>query len=644
MGSSLCPRGSDTQAERSSKYTGSGIKTEDRSGRDKLNHLPWSSGKKKEHLHATKSELDCLYLNARSIIGKFDQLESWVASIEPDIIGITESWTNNSIRDSELQLAGYDLFRRDRPVDRAGGGVLLYVRSTLNAVEFSPCANLPEQVWCQIRDKQNCKFLVGVCYRTPSDDIFENDGGHVLVRDLLNELGRLRCHFLLMGDLNYRFLQWPPVFSTSDLGHDDELFCECLDDNFLTQHVLVPTRVDAILDLVITDEPDMVCDIADIGKLGKSDHQALQWKTQIKSERIISSRKVFDYTKADVVSIAAELSGIDWVQRFCNQGTVDCWNDFKKLLLGLESKYVPEKTIRAKTKPLWMTHRALKAVKRRHRIFRKYKDAHHPACLRADSFANTEIKKSKRNFELKLAENIKNDKKSFFAYAKCRTKSRPRVGPLVDKNGLEVNDDTLLTEILNDQFSSVFSAEEPGVVPVPEPVFRACEDEMMTTIKVDSSVVQKKLSLLREDKSVGSDDLSPRLLKALDVVLATPLTMIFEKSLTEGIVPLDWRTANITPIYKKGSRKLAENYRPISLTSHLSKMLESIIRDEISSHLDKYYLIGMVLEEVAHVHPICCRSWMKSPKLSTIETARIPYSLISKRHSTKFLTEDSFRN
>src|SRR5664279_6426731 len=95
-------------------------------------------------------------------------------------------------------------------------------------------------------------------------------------------------------------------------------------------------------------------------------------------------------------------------------------------------------------------------------------------------------KKSKRNFELKLAENIKNDKKSFFAYAKCRTKSRPRVGPLVDKNGLVVNDDTLLTEILNDQFSSDFSAEEPGVVPVLEPVFRACEDEMMTTIKAVS--------------------------------------------------------------------------------------------------------------------------------------------------------------
>jgi len=117
----------------------------------------------------------------------------------------------------------------------------MYVKSILNAVEFSPRADLPEHVWCQITDAQNYKFLIGVCYRTSSVDIFNNDGGHELIRELLNELGHARCHFLLMGDFNYRFLQRPPVLTSGTAVGDDDLFYECLDDNFFTQHVRVPT-------------------------------------------------------------------------------------------------------------------------------------------------------------------------------------------------------------------------------------------------------------------------------------------------------------------------------------------------------------------------------------------------------------------
>jgi len=61
--------------------------------------------------------------------------------------------------------------------------------------------------------------------------------------------------------------------------------------------------------------------------------------------------------------------------------------------------------------------------------------------------------------------------------------------------------------------------------------------------------------------------------------------------MNEGDVPLDWRSANVTPIFKKGSRNMPENYRPVSLTSQLSKVTESMIRDIIISHLDRHKLI-----------------------------------------------------
>jgi len=88
-----------------------------------------------------------LYFNAQSVSSKLDDLHATVYSLEPDIIGITESWTTNNLLDSELNLPGYDLFRCDRPNTCKGGGVLLYVRSVLQPTQFTPVSKFPEQVW-----------------------------------------------------------------------------------------------------------------------------------------------------------------------------------------------------------------------------------------------------------------------------------------------------------------------------------------------------------------------------------------------------------------------------------------------------------------------------------------------------------------
>ena len=74
-------------------------------------------------------------------------------------------------------------------------------------------------------------------------------------------------------------------------------------------------------------------------------------------------------------------------------------------------------------------------------------------------------------------------------------------------------------------------------------------------------------------------------------VISVPLAIIYTKSLEEGVVPGDWRCANITPVFKKGSKSAAGNYRPVSLTCILCKVMESIIRDAIVTHLTKNKLI-----------------------------------------------------
>jgi hypothetical protein len=96
---------------------------------------------------------------------------------------------------------------------------------------------------------------------------------------------------------------------------------------------------------------------------------------------------------------------------------------------------------------------------------------------------------------------------------------------------------------------------------------------------------------LRREAAAGPDGIGPGLLIELSNELAPVLTAIFNKSLTTGEVPADWKVANVTPIFKKGKRTAPENYRPVSLTSVCCKLLESVIKDKIMGHLKKHKLI-----------------------------------------------------
>ena len=110
-------------------------------------------------------------------------------------------------------------------------------------------------------------------------------------------------------------------------------------------------------------------------------------------------------------------------------------------------------------------------------------------------------------------------------------------------------------------------------------------DEDINNIHITQEKVKVKLENLNRYKNGGPDRIHPHVLKETAETISLPLSMIFKESLRVGETPEDWKKANITPIFKKGSRNDPANYRPVSLTSQVCKVLESIVKEHVFEHL-----------------------------------------------------------
>ena len=96
---------------------------------------------------------------------------------------------------------------------------------------------------------------------------------------------------------------------------------------------------------------------------------------------------------------------------------------------------------------------------------------------------------------------------------------------------------------------------------------------------------------LKFGSAPGPDSISVKFLQTFWDKIRIPLSFIFNLSMCGGFIPSHWRNANITPIFKKGNKGSAENYRPVSLTSTPCKLMESLIKDEMVLHLEKFNLV-----------------------------------------------------
>ena len=117
------------------------------------------------------------------------------------------------------------------------------------------------------------------------------------------------------------------------------------------------------------------------------------------------------------------------------------------------------------------------------------------------------------------------------------------------------------------------------------PEMNAMYESEISNMKISRKEVQSRLEKLKVNKSCGPDNVHPYVLQKSASAISVPLQKIFKLSLSSGKCPSDWRSANVTPIHKKGDRTNPSNYRPVSLTSQVCKVLESMVRKHILEHL-----------------------------------------------------------
>ena len=104
--------------------------------------------------------------------------------------------------------------------------------------------------------------------------------------------------------------------------------------------------------------------------------------------------------------------------------------------------------------------------------------------------------------------------------------------------------------------------------------------------------IYKILNRLQIHKATGPDKISCRILKEMAIEVVPILQLFFQASINQGILLTDWKTANVVSISKKGNKSKAENYRPVSLTSEVSKMMEHIIWN-ILKDIKSYTMLNM---------------------------------------------------
>lgn len=573
-----------------------------------------------------------LTFNACSLFNKMAELEHLVSTLSPPplFISVSETWCVQSEPDSLYNLANYVLVRRDRTatkqvgnrtVAKQGGGVAIYIHcpSAASLSRLQDLESQNEDVWVEVALKQSAlPLVIGAMYRPPDQSHLEFAAR--LDHSCTIMKARFQHHrYLLTGDFNCHCNAWYEGDTTTEAGEELQHLFNCYD---LVQIVDFPTNIHggvlrSCLDLVATDVDD--AHVTSHPPLGRSDHLVIQGQFSLPPARPPAghhseprSRRVWCWRKADIPNLKNAIKNESWTDVLGCDDIEKAWTRWKAKLMCLSARYIPTQKVNTNSTPRpWMTPSLREEIKKKHRCYRLYKrtrtdddwaafkqqrnrvstllraaKSHYVAKLQNDQFntgdqENPEANDEENTVEPSVSTNVPRLHKLLRVLLKQKSSFLP---DLISDDGTAARNDKDKADMLNTYFIEQ-SRQAATSTPLPT-IHTPKSDTILSNLTANEEDVLKALRSLNTTKASGFDGVSARFLHDLADEITPCVTHLFQLSLSSATLPRDWKDATISPLFKRGQRSLPNNYRPISLLSTTSKVLERLVAAPLYEHVN----------------------------------------------------------
>lgn len=545
------------------------------------------------------SAFSMLHMNVRSMQAHYNEFTSYLASLKHGfhVIGITETW----LEDSNIDLYGVEGYNHVGICreGRSGGGILLYLQDGISyKVRSRECKPYCESIFIDI-DNPHQKITLGVIYRPPNTDLQAfND----YINSLLCKLKTEKRSLYIMGDFNINLLNTNTHARTND-------FINSMYSNSLFPVITKPTRISdhsaTLIDHIYTN-----CVSQQYGKSGIlfsdiSDHLPIFYIAHdisfTKVNEAVGHHRVINETT--ISNFRADLSNINWENIYSTNDPQTSYTNFEKVLKIAYEKHFPLKQNakkRANHKP-WISSAIIKSIETKNKLYAQYlKDKIDSKKILYTRYKNKLcqiIKKSQKLYYHNKIIEHKNDSKRKWIIIK-QIINKHHVSKLgSDKFLIEnemITDKKAIVEAFNNFFLNIGNNVSRLINDSSLDPLYCMKNRIRNSLYFTPTNPEEVRSLVKslKDKSSGSDNMQPKVLKACHNIIALPLSTIINQCILSGVFPNELKVARIIPIYKgKGDSQELVNYRPISLLNCISKIFEKIIFKRLVSFADKYKIL-----------------------------------------------------
>ena len=522
---------------------------------------------------------------------------------KPDIIAISESGSPES-SDPSLAMPGYSKpeLKAD-PLKRGCHGLMVYIKGGFPAGRVKRFEVDDAPFMCfRIALVQSTSYIFTL-YRPQNDA-----DGDVLMDQIAEKVDLIltecpSANIHICGDFNVHHKEWLIHSNTTDApGRQCHDFAMAFG---LTQIVDVPTRVPdrkgdfaSLLDLFLTSVPDK-CVHSVTSPLGSSDHCVVSVKVDTKYKKSSDApfhRKVYRFAKADWDGFRSFMSDMPHSSIFSKDDVSENVEDISKWIQAGMDNFIPSKTYQQKPdSPPWFTPECAASVahsNHHYHLYVKNPKEYRQQFVDARNEHTKVIRNAKNNYAESIKTKIGNEQlgsREFWRITnKVLGRGKSSVPTLI--NGPEVISSSIdKAELFAKNFASNSNLDDKGCA---LPNYSSKTDKSLSSFTVSAKEVAKLIKALDSTKATGPDNIPVIVLKNISPELSPILAKVFNKCLLQKCFPISWKISSVCPVYKNsGDRSSPSQYRPISLLSIMSKLLESVINKRVTKHLMKNHLL-----------------------------------------------------